>query len=144
MGNLILKTKSQPEIRSRIMIHSISKVTLYVNSQEEAKAFWTEKAGFKVLLEQPMGPDMTWLEVGPSKGNGTAFVLYDKKMMMAQSPKTDVGHPSIILSTDDIESAHKELLERGVSVGEIMRMPYGSMFQFSDMDGNAFLLREDA
>jgi lactoylglutathione lyase len=24
-----------------------------------------------------------------------------------------------------------------------MRMPYGSMFQFYDMDGNVFLLREE-
>ena len=25
-----------------------------------------------------------------------------------------------------------------------MKMPYGSMFQFYDMDGNVFLLREEA
>ena len=30
------------------MINAISKVTLYVNNQEEAKAFWTEKVGFEV------------------------------------------------------------------------------------------------
>ena len=48
-----------------------------------------------------------------------------------------------MMSTDNIEEAYKELLEKGVSVGEIKRMPYGNMFQFEDMDGNQFLIRED-
>lgn len=126
------------------MIHSISRITLYVNSQEEAKAFWTEKVGFKVVFEQQMGPSMKWLEVGPARGNDTVFVLYDKKRMVAQNPDINVGHPSVILSTDDIEAAHKALSDKGVSTGGIMRMPYGSMFQFTDMDGNPYLLREDA
>jgi len=47
------------------MINAISKVTLYVNNQEEAKAFWTEKVGFEVRSEEQMGPDMKWIEVGP-------------------------------------------------------------------------------
>ena len=57
------------------MIHAISKITLYVNNQEEAKAFWTEKAGFEVRAEEQMGPDMKWIEVGPAQGDGTVFVL---------------------------------------------------------------------
>jgi hypothetical protein len=51
------------------MISRIEKVTVYVESQESAKRFWLEKIGFVVALEQPMGPGMTWLEVGP-KGEG--------------------------------------------------------------------------
>ena len=48
------------------MINAISKVTLYVNNQEEAKAFWTERVGFEVRSEEQMGPDMKWIEVGPA------------------------------------------------------------------------------
>ena len=99
------------------MINAISKVTLYVNNQEEAKAFWTEKVGFEVRSEEQMGPDMKWIEVGPAQGDTTVFVLYDKKMMEAQNPKVNVGHPSVMMSTDNIEEAYKELLEKGVSVG---------------------------
>ena len=54
------------------------------------------------------------------------------------------GHPSVILCTGDLENAHREMKERGVRTGDIMKMPYGSMFQFYDMDGNVFLLREEA
>ena len=51
------------------MINAISKVTLYVNNQEEAKAFWTERVGFEVRSEEQMGPDMKWIEVGPAQGD---------------------------------------------------------------------------
>ena len=67
------------------MISRIEKVTVYVDSQEAARRFWIEKIGFVVALEQPMGPGMTWLEVGP-KGEGlTTLVLYPKQAMTQQN-----------------------------------------------------------
>lgn len=125
------------------MINKIGKITLYVNNQEEAKKFWTEKLGFVVKFEQPMGPNMKWIEVGPSESEFTTFVLYDKNLMMAQNPATNVGHPSILLSTTDVEKAYNEMKAKGVKVSDIMKMPYGMMFSFEDQDGNSFLLRED-
>jgi lactoylglutathione lyase len=125
------------------MINKIGKITLYVNNQEEAKKFWTEKLNFVVKLEQQMGPNAKWLEVGPSADEFTTFILYDKNMMMAQNPSTNVGHPSILLSTTDVEAAYNQMKEKGVEVGELMKMPYGKMFNFKDQDGNDFMLRED-
>ncbi|HAK43118.1 MAG TPA: glyoxalase [Clostridium sp.] len=125
------------------MINKIGKITLYVNNQEEAKSFWIEKLGFVVKFEQAMGPNMKWLEVGPSEEEFTTFVLYDKNLMIAQNPKANVTHPSILLSTKDIESAYSEMKKKSVKVGELMNMPYGKMFSFGDQDGNEYLLRED-
>ncbi|WP_346889008.1 VOC family protein [Clostridium sp. UBA1056] len=125
------------------MINKIGKITLYVNNQEEAKSFWIEKLGFVVKFEQAMGPNMKWLEVGPSEEEFTTFVLYDKNLMIAQNPKANVTHPSILLSTKDIESAYSEMKKKSVKVGELMNMPYGKMFSFEDQDGNEYLLRED-
>ena len=125
------------------MINKIGKITIYVNNQEEAKEFWTKKMNFVVKLEQPMGPNMKWLEVGPSEDSFTTFVIYEKNLMLAQNPQANVGHPNIILSTDDIESTYNEMKTNEVEVGEIMKMPYGSMFKFKDQDGNDYLVRED-
>ena len=47
------------------MIDSIGKITLYVKNQKEARDFWTERMRFIVRLEQQMGADKKWLEVGP-------------------------------------------------------------------------------
>ena len=61
------------------MIDSIGKITLYVNNQNEARNFWTEKMGFIVRLEQQMGADQKWLEVGPEYGPWrTAFWSWTK------------------------------------------------------------------
>ena len=125
------------------MINKIGKITIYVNNQEEAKEFWSKKMNFVVKLVQPMGPHMKWLEVGPSEDSFTTFVIYEKNLMLAQNPQANVGHPNIILSTDDIESTYNEMKTNEVEVGEIMKMPYGSMFKFKDMDGNDYLVRED-
>lgn len=125
------------------MIQNIGKITLYVSNQEEAKKFWTEKLNFVVRLEQPMGPGMKWLEVGPANESFTTFVLYEKELMMKQNPETNVGHPSVLLSTNNIQKTYQELVEKDVKVSEILTMPYGSMFHFFDMDDNMFLVRED-
>ncbi len=125
------------------MINKIGKITIYVNNQEEAKEFWTKKINFIVKLEQPMGPNMKWLEVGPNKEEFTSFVIYEKQLMLNQNPEANVYHPNIILSTEDIETTYAELKANGVELGELMIMPYGKMFNFRDQDGNNYLVRED-
>ncbi len=125
------------------MINKIGKITIYVNNQEDAKRFWTKKMNFVIKLEQQMGANMTWLEVGPSKDEFTSFILYDKKAMLAQNADANVCHPNIILSTDNIEITYEEIKSNGVSVGELMMMPYGKMFKFQDQDKNEYLVRED-
>lgn len=125
------------------MINKIGKITIYVENQEKAKEFWTGKVGFVVKAENPMGPNMTWLEVGPSEDEFTTFVLYEKKLMKAQNPDINTGHPSVLLSTNNIDETYNKLKEKNVKVDELMKMPYGSMFTFYDQDGNQYLVRED-
>lgn len=124
------------------MISKIGKITVYVENQEQAKEFWVNKLGFVVKFEQPMGPNMTWLEVGPSDDEFTTLVLYSKAAMEQQKP-SKVAHPSILFSTTDIESAYEKMKQNGVKVDEMLRMPFGTMFTFYDQDGNEYLLRED-
>jgi lactoylglutathione lyase len=124
------------------MINKIGKVTVYVKDQEEAKDFWLNKVGFVLKFEQAMGPNMSWIEVGPSEDEFTTLVLYSKSAMEQQNPSA-VAHPSILFSTSDIDSAYAKMKENGVVVDELQKMPYGSMFTFKDQDGNNYLLRED-
>ena len=125
------------------MINKIGKITIYVENQEEAKRFWIEKMNFIVKLEQPMGPKMKWLEVGPSEDEFTTFIIYEKNIMKAQNPHANLGHPNVILSTDDIESTYNEMKSKDIQVEDLMIMPYGKMFKFKDQDNNEYLVRED-
>ena len=124
------------------MINKIGKITVYVQDQEEAKDFWLNKIGFVLKLEQPMGPNATWLEVGPSEDEFTTLVLYSKSAMEQHQP-SKVAHPTVLFSTTDIESAYQKMKDNGVEVEEMLRMPFGTMFTFRDQDGNDYLLRED-
>ncbi len=118
------------------------KVTVYVKDQEEAKDFWIDKIGFVLKMEQPMGPDFSWIEVGPSDDEFTTLVLYSKEAMEQQKPEA-VAHPSILFSTNDIEAAYEKMKQNGVKVEDLLKMPFGTMFSFKGQDGNDYLLRED-
>ena len=43
---------------------------------------------------------------------------------------------------DDIEAAHAELTGRGMDVGEIQDLPWGSFVFFSDPDGNGWAVQQ--
>ena len=124
------------------MINKIGKITIYVQDQEQAKDFWVNKLGFVVKGEFPMGPGATWLEVGPSEDEFTTLVIYDKALMEKQNPSA-VAHPSILFSTSDVESAYEKMKQNGVEVDDLLKMPFGTMFNFKDQEGNTYLLRED-
>jgi predicted enzyme related to lactoylglutathione lyase len=62
---------------------------------------------------------------------------------MEQFKPEKIAHPSVLFSTTDIESAYEKMKQNGVKVDDLMKMPYGSMFNFYDQDGNDYLLRED-
>ncbi|MBI2853148.1 MAG: VOC family protein [Chloroflexi bacterium] len=122
------------------MITGIEKVTVYVNSQEEAKKFWTEKMGFILTFEQEMAPGLKWMEVAPRKDCPTSLVLYSKESMRREHPEL-VAHPSVMFAATDIENLWKTLKSKGVEVSEIQSLPYGKMFNFKDNDGNPYLIR---
>ncbi|MCS0788315.1 VOC family protein [Cytobacillus pseudoceanisediminis] len=124
------------------MINKIGKITVYVEDQEQAKDFWLNKMGFVLKLEQAMGPNAAWIEVGPSDDEFTTLVLYSKAAMEQQNPSA-VAHPSILFSTNDIEAAYDQMKQNGVEVEDMLKMPFGTMFTFKDQDGNNYLLRED-
>ena len=61
---------------------------------------------------------------------------------MINNPE-NIGYPSILLSTIDINKTYAELKDNGVELGKLMEMSYGKMFSFNDNEGNAYLIRED-
>ncbi len=119
------------------MITKIATAAVYVEDQQKAKTFWTEKAGFELVRETPMGPGASWLEVRP-KGAETALVLYPKSMMKNwHELKT-----SIVFLCDDIESTYEQMRSKGVQFeSEPQKMQWGTYAQFRDEDGNVFVLK---
>jgi lactoylglutathione lyase len=120
-----------------ILITKIATAAVYVDDQQKAKSFWTEKVGFEIVAEFPMGPGSSWLEVAP-KGAESALVIYPKSMMTNWQELK----PSIVFVSDDIEATYSKMLENGVSFeGALQKMQWGTFATFKDEDGNSFLIR---
>jgi lactoylglutathione lyase len=119
------------------MITKIATVAVYVEDQQKAKAFWTNKVGFEVTAERQMGPNAFWLEVAP-KGSESHLVIYPKSMMKGYESM----QASIVFLCDDINATYSRLKENGVELmGEPNKMEWGTFVQFKDEDGNQFLLK---
>ncbi|MDN9009029.1 VOC family protein [Brevibacillus laterosporus] len=119
------------------MIKHISTVGVYVEDQQKALAFWTEKVGFIVYANFPMGPKATWLEVGPENAQ-TRLVLYPKAMMKNWAELK----PSIVFECDDIYKLYEDLQAKGVDVDKPNEMEFGIFTFFRDEDGNQFGLKQ--
>ncbi|MET3289384.1 UNVERIFIED_CONTAM: lactoylglutathione lyase [Brevibacillus sp. OAP136] len=120
------------------MITKMATIAVYVSNQQEALTFWTEKVGFEVKRNQPMGPDASWIELTPPQAQ-TCLVIYPKSMM----PDAEERKPSIVFETANIQETYAKMKENGVDfLEEPNQMPWGTYARFVDPDGNEFLLKE--
>ncbi|MDC6269747.1 VOC family protein [Lysinibacillus fusiformis] len=123
------------------MIHQIGQVMLYVNDQDTAVKFWTEKVGFIIKNEQEEA-GMRWIEIAPSKEVQTSFVLHNKEIIAKMQPELNLGTPSIMFYADHIEEMYQDFQAKGIKVGDLVMMPMGRVFNFADPENNYFALVE--
>jgi predicted enzyme related to lactoylglutathione lyase len=117
------------------MITHIKFASVPTRDQAAALKFWTEKVGFVLATDQPMG-DQRWIELSTPKGE-TSLVLF-----------TPPGHEDRIggffngsLACDDVEATDRQLSSRGVEfVAPPEKQPWGTFAKFKDPDGNEFVL----
>ena len=124
------------------MITKIGQIMLYVNNQDEAVKFWTEKVGFSILSEEDNGQGMRWIEIAPTKDAEMSFVLHNKTLIADMQPELNLSTPSLMLFTDNLDDLYKDFNEKQITVGEIVTMPSGRVFNFADNEGNYFAVRE--
>lgn len=124
------------------MIDKLGQVMLYVNNQEESVKFWTEKAGFVLVEEGSMG-EMKWFVVAPASDAATSIVLHDKVLMAKMQPELNLGTPSMLFFSKDLDRLYKDFADKNITVGELVEMPTGRVFNFADDEGNYFAVMEN-
>jgi uncharacterized glyoxalase superfamily protein PhnB len=132
----------------------IASAQLWVQDQEEALAFWTEKVGFEVRADVTMAEmgDFRWLTVGPPGQEDVSVVLMampGEPVMDAQTRDqvADVTAKgfcgTVFLTTDDCRADYERLVARGVEFSEAPEeRPYGIDAGFRDPSGNAIRLTQ--
>ncbi len=124
------------------MINIVGQIMLYVNNQDEALKFWTEKAGFIVISEQDNGQGMRWMEIAPSKGAETSIVLHNKELIAKMQPELNLSTPSIMFFSENLDQLYKDFSDKGITLGEMVTMPAGKVFNFADEENNYFAVME--
>jgi len=123
------------------MIQKLGQIMLYVNNQDQSKAFWTEKLGFKVKAEEDNGEGMRWIEIAPP-GADTTIVLQNKAFVAKMHPELNLSTPSLMFYTDNAEQLYNDLKGKNVKVGDLVEIPGGKVFNFADEEENYFAVME--
>lgn len=124
------------------MINTVGQIMLYVNNQAEAVNFWTEKVGFSVISEEDNRQGMKWIEIAPTKGAETSIILHNKELIAKMQPELNLGTPSLMFFTDNLDKLYENLSNNNITVGEIVDMPSGRVFNFADSEENYFAVME--
>ena len=117
------------------MITHLKFVGIPVRDQDRAVKFWTEKMGFKVTTDQPLGKQR-WIELSV-KNSETGIVLF-----------TPDGHEDRIgsffngsFACDDVEATHRQLSAKGVEFTQPpKRETWGTSALFKDSEEHQFVL----
>ena len=117
-------------------ITSFEILSVPVSDPQRSKAFYRDVLGFELVREEPMGPNMSWIQLAP-RGQGVTIALVTWFEQMKPG-----GLQGVMVNTPDIEAEHRSLTARGLQLGEIRQEPWGRYAMFSDPDGNGWILRQ--
>jgi predicted enzyme related to lactoylglutathione lyase len=132
----------------------IANAQLWVQDQDEALAFYTERVGWEVRADVtlPEMGDFRWLAVGPAGQEDFSVVLMAIPGPPVFEPETSEqvrtlmakgAAGTVFLTTDDCRAAYEELKGRGVEfVDTPEERPYGIDAGFRDPSGNHLRLTQ--
>ena len=137
------------------MLKQLTHVQVWVNDQDEALAFYTEKLGME-LREDVTLPELgnfRWLSVGVP-GQDVSITLMDipgppvfdettRDQIRALMAKGASG--GLFFGTDDAQATYEQLKGRGVEfTQEPTEQPYGIDAGFRDSSGNHFRVAQQS
>jgi catechol 2,3-dioxygenase-like lactoylglutathione lyase family enzyme len=123
------------------MTQQLAHVALLVHDYDEALAFYTEKLGFRLVADTPLGPGKRWVLVAPSGAGsaGPALLLAKAEGPEQQSRVGNQtgGRVFLFLNTDDFWRDYHQFTARGVAFQETPREEvYATVAVFADLYGN--------
>jgi uncharacterized glyoxalase superfamily protein PhnB len=136
------------------MPFQLSTTQLWVNDQDEALAFYTQKLGFEVRSDVTVAElgNFRWLTVGPPGQQDIAVVLMaipgppvmdDETAEQVRTVMAKGFAGALFLTTDDCVASYEELKGRGVEFTDAPEeRPYGIDCGFRDPSGNALRLTQ--
>jgi len=115
-------------------------VVLYVNDADICSRFWVEQVGMVEKRRSDAG-GAPIIQVGFAD-QPFAFELVPLDLMKDNPDNLDLGTPSIAFHVDDLETAHAEMVGRGMQTTEVGEHSGTPSFAFSDPEGHWFAVTQ--
>jgi lactoylglutathione lyase len=123
------------------MIDAVATICIFVNDQDQAKAFYTEKLGFELRQDSPMG-ESRWIAVAP-KGAHTEVILYKLDENWQHYQQTMGKSQALTFNVTNMAALYQDLKAKGVHiVQEPDAQPWGTYMMILDPEDNGLLLVE--
>jgi catechol 2,3-dioxygenase-like lactoylglutathione lyase family enzyme len=135
------------------MLTKLTHAQVWVDDQDEALAFYTEKLGLE-LREDVTVPEMgnfRWLSVGvPGQDVSIVLMAVPGPPVFDEATRDQIrgllakgAAGGLFFAADDIHGTYRELSEQGVEFAqEPMEQPYGVDAGFRDPAGNHFRMAQ--
>lgn len=134
------------------MITRLTHVSIYVLDQDSAYDFYTNKLGFKVITDVPMGNGYRWLTVAPREHPDfeinltpiTEGMLHSKETVETLRDLVKKGTFGVgVFTCNDVYATYEELKAKGVEFTKTPKKEfYGTEALFKDDSGNWFSLAQ--
>ena len=107
-----------------------------VSDVDRAKAFYTEKLGFRADFDQQVNENLRFVQLTPQ---GSACSIAIGVGITNKQPGSLEG---LIMVVADVKAVREDLLKRGAEVSEVDVQDWGHFVYFSDPDGNRWSLQQ--
>ena len=135
------------------MLKQLTHAQVWVDDQDEALAFYTEKLGLELREDVTMAEmgDFRWLSVGvPGQDVSITLMAVPGPPVFDEETRKQIlellakgAASGLFFSTDDCQASYEELKKRGVEFAqEPTEQPYGIDAGFRDPSGNHFRIAQ--
>jgi catechol 2,3-dioxygenase-like lactoylglutathione lyase family enzyme len=111
-------------------------VAIPVSDVDRAKAFYTDKVGFKADHDHTVSDEIRFVQLTPP---GSACSIAIGRGIVEGEPGSVRGLQMVVA---DAEAAHAELVKRGAEVSDVQDLDWGRFVFFADPDGNKWALQQ--
>jgi len=127
--------KAIDDERETDMDMKLELVVLPVSDVDRAKAFY-EKVGFHADHDHRVSEDLRFVQLTPP---GSACSIAIGEGLVDGEPGSVKGLQVVV---DDVHAWRAELMGRGIEVGEVQELAWGSFIYFRDPDGNSWSVQQ--
>ncbi len=111
-------------------------ITVPVSDVDRAKKFYVEQVGFNADFDHRVTDELRFVQLTPP---GSACSIALGTGLTDREPGTAAGLQMVVANA---AAARAELISRGLDVGEVEVLPWGSFVYFADPDGNRWAVQQ--